>query len=173
MLVSKIGVISLLLAALLLLATSITIDNAPTSSNYYSHSEAQQNPTRLLQATALTPTPITTYTTKIINDSNATRKAKGKAALSLNSGLQQIIKQWATSIRGRMGLGQYLQLYGIHTSQAYTFPSIPADYLVQVVEKASPALTNPAFTDIGIYSKLIDGQNYEIIVVLEGGDDTL
>jgi hypothetical protein len=83
------------------------------------------------------------------------------------------MKQWAVSIKGRMSLSKYLQLYGIHSSQAYTFASVPISYLVQVVEKGSPALTNPDFTGIGTFSKAVDGQNYDIIIVLQGGYDSL
>lgn len=110
---------------------------------------------------------------KIISDSNAARKEKGMSALSVNSSLTQIIKQWVVSLKGRMSLSQYMQLYGIHSSQSYTFASVPSESLADVVKKGSPALTNPDFTTIGTFSRPSDGQNYEVIVVLQGGYDAI
>jgi hypothetical protein len=128
---------------------------------------------RFLQAVPVNSAQINAAVSKIISDSNSARKDKGKPALSVNSIMQQIIKQWAVSLKGRMSLSQYMQLYGIHSSQSYTFASVPLDYLVDVVVKASPALTSPDFATIAIFSRPSDGQNYEIIVVLQGGYDAL
>ena len=70
-----------------------------------------------------------------------------------------------------MSLTQYMQLFAFHSTQAYSFASIPLDYLVDVVERASPALISRDYNTIGTFSRPADGQNFELIVVLQGGDD--
>lgn len=109
---------------------------------------------------------------KIVSDCNAERKAKGTAVLSVNSALQQIIKQWVTSIKGRMTLQQYIQLYGFHNTHSLTFPALPPQYIAQVVTKAAPSLTNPQFEAIGLFAQP-NGANYDLIIVLIGGSDAL
>lgn len=170
MLFSKGGIISLLIFILLLpVSTFIFAPYSPQDYYIRIASAVEKKEGRLLQASSLNPAAA--HISKILSDSNTARKAKGKSSLNVNPGLLQISKQWATSMKGRMPLLQYVQLFGIHTTQAYTFAWVPIDYLVPVIEKGSPGLTNATFTDVGIFSRLIDGQNYEIIIVLQGGDD--
>lgn len=126
----------------------------------------------MLQAVPVSNPQVNAAITKIINNANSVRKGKGLSALTVNSGLQQIVRQWAQSIRGRMSLSQYMQLFAFHTTQTYSFASIPLDYLVDVVERASPALTSRDYNNIGTFSRPADGQNFELIVVLQGGDDS-
>jgi hypothetical protein len=172
MLTSRVVSLSLLLLTLAFLADSHTIQQQPLVPNS-SPDAAMPHTGRQLQATSVNNPQISAAISKIIVDSNAARKEKGRPALSVNSSLTQIIRQWAVSLKGRMSLSQYMQLYGIHSSQSYTFSSVPSDYLADVVKKGSPALTNPDFTTIGTFSRASDGQNYEVIVVLQGGYDAI
>ncbi len=172
MLSSKVVFISLVLFLLAFLGLSHIIQDHSLPEVYSPKVDALST-RRILQTVPVNNPQISAAVSKIISDSNSARKNKGKPALSVNSSLQQIIKQWAVSLKGRMSLSQYMQLYGIHSSQSYTFASVPLDCFADVVKKASPALTSPDFTAIAIFSRPSDGQNYEIIVVLQGGYDAL
>jgi hypothetical protein len=71
---------------------------------------------------------------QIITDLNTARALKNISALTQNTTLTQIINQWGANMRNSMSIVQYLQIYGIMDLQTYTFTTIPADYLVDVVE---------------------------------------
>jgi hypothetical protein len=53
------------------------------------------------------------------------RAKKGVPDLKNNSKIQQVLKQWATSLKNKMSLTQYLGLYGNYYFQIYLFSAIP------------------------------------------------
>lgn len=101
------------------------------------------------------------------------RAKKGVPELKSNSKIQQMLRQWATSLKNKMNLTQYLGLYGNHYFQIYLFSAIPTQYAPQVVVRLGKAIVSPAYTNFGITNYTTDNQNYEIYLVLEGGDDGL
>lgn len=52
-----------------------------------------------------------------------------------SSFLTQIINQWGKSVKGRMTLTAYLQIYGVLDMVIYSFSGIPEEYVGSVVEQ--------------------------------------
>lgn len=65
----------------------------------------------------------------------------------------------------------YLQLYGIVNVQIEIYPSIPSDYVGAVVEGLSMGLLDGNFKQVGSFSGGVDGDNYEAILIFQGGDN--
>lgn len=160
------------------LATAATfahfIDAQPTNphTNIINHGSAElgkNSTSRLLQATSGNDKLVSAAMTKIVADSNIIRAAKGLPLLTINNNLLQIIHQWAQVLRLSMPLTQYLQLYGIQNVQIENYASIPSTYVAQVVEKLSTSLTNNAFNQVAPYYNSISADNYEVLIVLQGG----
>lgn len=124
---------------------------------------------RLLQATSGNDKLVSAAMTKIVADSNAIRASKGLPLLTVNNNALQIVHQWAQVLRLSMPLTQYLQLYGIQNVQIENYASIPSAYVAQVVEKLSTALVNSPFNQVAPYYNSISADNYEILIVLQGG----
>ena len=61
----------------------------------------------------------------------------------------------------------------MQSSQTYTFAPIPLNYISDVVLQNSPQLISPDYANIAIYSNTKDDENYEVIVVLQGGIEQL
>ncbi len=110
---------------------------------------------------------------QIIASCNFLRAQKGLPGLKSSSKIQQVLKQWATSLKNKMNLTKYISLYGIHYFQIYLFSPIPTQYAPQVVARLGKAIVSPSYTNFAITNYTSDNQNYEIYLVLEGGDDAL
>lgn len=110
---------------------------------------------------------------QIIASCNFLRAQKGLPDLKSSSKIQQVLKQWATSLKNKMNLTKYISLYGIHYFQIYLFSPIPTQYAPQVVARLGKAIVIPSYTNFAITNYTSDNQNYEIYLVLEGGDDAL
>lgn len=54
-------------------------------------------------------------------------------------------------IRPRLTLTKYMELYGLQSSQTYTFAPILRRYISTMVLINSPQLINPDYTNIAIY----------------------
>ncbi len=95
--------------------------------------------------------------------------------MDVSAGLGQITSQWVRTMRDRnsMTLIQYLQLYGHLNVQIYAFPAIPADYIFDVLRDQCADCSDPGFTRVGSYQSALDPNNYEVIIVLKGGNDAI
>jgi hypothetical protein len=109
---------------------------------------------------------------RFIDQVNTERVAAGLLALDVSAGLGQITSQWVRTMRDRnsMTLIQYLQLYGHLNVQIYAFPPIPADYIFDVLRDQCTNCNDPDYTRVGSYQSSLDANNYEVIIVLKGGN---
>jgi uncharacterized protein YkwD len=80
---------------------------------------------RLLQVVPTTGKSTPSLNDQIIANCNLMRAKKGVPDLKSNSKIQQVLRQWATSLKNKMNLTQYLGLYGNHYFQIYLFSAIP------------------------------------------------
>ena len=80
---------------------------------------------RLLQVVPAKEKSAPSLNDLIIANCNLMRAKKGVPDLKNNSKIQQVLKQWATSLKNKMNLTQYLGLYGNHYFQIYLFSAIP------------------------------------------------
>lgn len=80
---------------------------------------------RLLQVVPAAGNTAPSLNDQIIANCNSLRAKKGLPELKMNSKFQQVLKQWATSLKNKMSLTQYLAIYGNHYFQVYLFSAIP------------------------------------------------
>lgn len=142
---------------------------APDIINQGSDELGKASISRHLQATSDNDKLVSAAMSKIISKSNTIRASKSLPLLTVNNNLLQIVQQWAQVLRLSMPLTQYLQLYGIQNVQIENYASIPSVYVAQVVEKLSTALVSSPFTQVATFYNSISADNYEVLIVLQGG----
>lgn len=87
----------------------------------------------------------------------------------MNSNIEQKIAQWANNLRESMSLTQYLQLFAINTINIETYESVPSESIESVVTELSTVLYDPSYFGMARYFNALDGRNYELILVFQGG----
>ena len=68
-----------------------------------------------------------------------------------------------------MSLTQYLQLFAINNINIEFYESVPSENIANVVARLSKGLDDSIYTELARYYNALDGRDYELILVFQGG----